>query len=123
MQIAISIIKGEQIMNLSEAHCIACKGGTPPLTDTEEEKYFKDLAGWVLTREGTHKLHKEIRFQKYIDGVEFVREAGVISDAEDHHPDIHLFYKKVIIELYTHAVNGLSINDFVLAAKIDRIKS
>jgi 4a-hydroxytetrahydrobiopterin dehydratase len=93
------------------------------MTDAEEEKYFKKLVGWVLTREGTHKLRKEIRFQKYLEGANFVRNAAAIADSEDHHPDIHLFYKKVVIELFTHAVNGLSVNDFILAAKIDEIKS
>lgn len=108
-------------MNLSESHCIPCKGGTPPLTDADEEKYFKDLAGWVLSREGTHKLRKEIKFQKYLEGANFVRDAAALADSEDHHPDIHLYYRKVVVELFTHAVNGLSINDFILAAKIDGI--
>jgi 4a-hydroxytetrahydrobiopterin dehydratase len=110
-------------MKLSERHCIPCEGATPPMTDTDEEKYFKDLTGWVLSREGTHKLRKEIQFQKYLEGVNFVRDAAAIADSEGHHPDFHLHYKKVVIELYTHAVNGLSINDFVLASKIDGIKS
>jgi 4a-hydroxytetrahydrobiopterin dehydratase len=109
-------------MTLSESHCIPCKGGTPPLTDAEEEKYFKNLAGWALTREGTHKLQKEFRFQKYLEGVNFVRDAAAIADSENHHPDIHLFYRKVLVELSTHAVNGLSLNDFILAAKIDSLK-
>jgi 4a-hydroxytetrahydrobiopterin dehydratase len=114
--------KGPQAVNLSEKHCAPCKGGSPALTDDEEEKYFKDLAGWVLTREGIHRLRKEIKFEKYLEGVNFVRDAAAIADSEDHHPDIHLFYRRVVIELFTHAVNGLSINDFILAAKIDAIK-
>jgi len=93
------------------------------MTDSEEDKYLSELSGWVVLREGTHKLQKEFKFQKYLDGVNFVRDAATIADSEDHHPDIHLFYKKVNIELHTHAVNGLSLNDFILAAKFDEIKA
>jgi 4a-hydroxytetrahydrobiopterin dehydratase len=109
-------------MDLDPRHGVPYKGGTLPLTKIDEDDYSKELVGWRLARDGTHRLIKEIKFPKYMDGVNFVREVGVLADAKDHHPDIHLYYKKVVIELYTHAVDGLSVNDFILAAKIDKLQ-
>jgi 4a-hydroxytetrahydrobiopterin dehydratase len=109
-------------MNLNERHCLPCKGGTPPLTEVDEDAYFKELSGWELVREGTHLIRKEIRFNKYLDGIDFASNVAALADAEDHHPDMHVFYKKVVVELSTHAVGGLSVNDFILAAKIDSLE-
>jgi 4a-hydroxytetrahydrobiopterin dehydratase len=93
--------------------------GAPPLTEPEENQYLNEVDGWRLVRQGTHRLVREIMFTSYMDGTAFVEKLAALSDAEQHHPDIHLYYKRVIIELYTHAVGGLSINDFILASKID----
>lgn len=67
-------------------------------------------------------IRKEVRFKKYLDGIDFVSNVGALADAEDHHPDMHVSYKKVTVELSTHAVGGLSVNDFILAAKIDKLE-
>jgi 4a-hydroxytetrahydrobiopterin dehydratase len=109
-------------MNLNQRHCIPCKEGTPPLTEVDEDRYFKELSGWELVRQGTHLIRKEVRFKKYLNGIGFVSIVGALADAEDHHPDMHVFYKKVVVELSTHDVGGLSINDFILAAKIDKLE-
>lgn len=109
-------------MNLNQRHCVPCTGGMPPLTEVDEDRYFKELSGWEMVREGTHKIRKEKKFKKYLEGIDFVSAVGKLADTEDHHPDLHVFYKKVVVELSTHAVGGLSVNDFILAAKIDRME-
>jgi 4a-hydroxytetrahydrobiopterin dehydratase len=109
-------------MDLNQKHCVPCKGGTPPLTQVDEDRYFKELAGWELVREGTHLIRKEMKFKKYLESIDFVSKVGSLADAEDHHPVMHVFYKKVIVELTTHALGGLSVNDFILAAKIDKLQ-
>jgi 4a-hydroxytetrahydrobiopterin dehydratase len=108
-------------MNLTDKHCTPIEKGASPLTGPEEDLYFKKLVEWRLVREGTHHLVKEIKFAAYIDGAVFVEKLAALADAEQHHPDIHLYYKRVAVELYTHAVGGLSINDFILASKIDEL--
>ena len=110
-------------MDLSQKHCVPCEGGTPPLPEQDEDGYLKELSGWSLVREGIHKLTKEIKFPTYADGVHFADSVAALADSENHHPDIHVYYKRVVIELHTHAVLGLSANDFILAAKIDRINA
>lgn len=109
-------------MDLNQRHCVPCKGGTPPLTQVDEDKYFAELTGWKMLREGTHMIKKEMKFKKYLEGFDYVSRVGALADAEDHHPDMHVFYKKVVVELSTHAVGGLSVNDFILAAKIDKME-
>ncbi len=108
-------------MDLHTQHCVPCEGGTPPLSEKDEDGYAQAITGWRLVREGTHRLTKEMKFPAYKAGVKFVDEVAALADAENHHPDIHLYYRKVVVELHTHAVGGLSANDFILAAKIDRI--
>lgn len=108
-------------MNLIDQHCASIEKGAPPLAEPEEDKYLRELVEWRLVREGPHRLAKEIKFAAYLDGADFVEKVASLSDQEQHHPDIHLYYKRVAIELYTHAVGGLSINDFILASKIDRV--
>jgi 4a-hydroxytetrahydrobiopterin dehydratase len=109
-------------MNLNQRHCLPCKASTPPLTEVDENRYFNELNGWEIVRQGTHLIRKEIKFKKYLDEIPFVSMVGALADAEDHHPDIRLLYKKVVVELSTHAVGGLSVNDFILAAKIDALE-
>ena len=110
-------------MKLDERHCVPCKAGTPPLSDAEEDKYFKDLPGWRMVRVGTHRLTREIKFSTYGEGVNFVKAVAEIAEAEDHHPDILLSYRRVVIDLLTHSVGGLSVNDFIMAAKVDALLS
>ena len=65
------------------------------------------------------KLRREYKFKTYMDGVSWILLAGDISDQEDHHPDLHVFFRRVVVEVWTHTVNGLSENDYILAAKLD----
>lgn len=109
-------------MNLSTAHCIPCNAGTPALSNQEEDSYLGELVGWDVIRDDVHRIKKEYRFHSYLEGMTFVRHAAALSDSLGHHPEIHLLYKKVVIDIYTHAVKGLSVNDFILASRIDALK-
>ena len=107
---------------LAERHCVVCKPGTPTLPRAEVERLLPQLSGWSVGHEGSHdRLTKTYRFQGFMPGVELVDAIARIAEAEGHHPDLHLTYGSLAVELWTHAAGGLSENDFVLAAKIDRI--
>lgn len=107
-------------MSLTESKCQPCEGGVPPLSDEEAQKYLKDVSGW---NKSENTIEKEFKFDKYLDGLEFVYSIGQLAEKEGHHPDVYLVYKKVKVTLTTHAINGLSRNDFILAAKIDEMNS
>ena len=85
----------------------------------EIEKYSKLVAGWGLKN---GKLYRSFKFKDFKETLKFVNKVGEIAEKEGHHPDIYFTWGKCTIELYTHAIKGLSENDFILAAKIDKIK-
>lgn len=106
---------------LTKKKCVPCEGGIPKLLKHEAESYLKGLPSWTLNSDGTFILSNYLMkdFQAAID---FINRIAKVAEAEDHHPDIHLSgYRKLKIELSTHAVKGLSENDFILAAKIDTL--
>lgn len=105
-------------MSLKESKCEPCEGGVPSLSDTEVSKYLQEVTGW---KKANNSIEKSFSFDSYVDGLDFVYSIGKIADREGHHPDIYLGYKKVTVSLKTHAINGLSKNDFILAAKIDQL--
>ena len=106
-------------MELAKKHCVPCEGGIPPLSEGREEELLKEIRGWELVREGTHKLRKEFTFKDFKEAMDFVNRVAEIAEQEGHHPNICIFYNKVKLELWTHAIGGLHENDFVLAAKIE----
>ena len=85
-----------------------------PLTRSEVERYLQSLPGWNL-KDGS--IDKEFRFKSYIEGLAFANEIGKIAEGQNHHPDILIKWRRVILTLSTHSVKGLSENDFILAAK------
>lgn len=110
-------------MDLIAKHCVPCEGGTPPLSDIDEDRYIKEIPSWTLLREGTHKIRREFKFKNFKEAMGFVNKVAEIAEEERHHPDIYISYNRVRIEFFTHAVQGLSENDFIMAAKIDRLSS
>jgi 4a-hydroxytetrahydrobiopterin dehydratase len=104
---------------LTEKHCKPCEGGTPPLTHEEEELFQKEVA-WEIDRTGIHKIRRLFTFKDFKNAMIFVNHVAAIAEEEQHHPDIRISYRKVTIELYTHAMLGLSENDFIVAAKINK---
>lgn len=109
-----------QACDLTNKKCKPCEGGVPPLKPEETEKFLKDVPHWNL--EG-NKIHRQFTFSNFVEAMRFVNQVADVAESEGHHPDILIYsYKRVKITLYTHAVNGLTENDFIVAAKIDTIK-
>jgi 4a-hydroxytetrahydrobiopterin dehydratase len=107
---------------LAERHCVACKPGTPTLPAAEVDRLLGQLRGWaVVETDGHLQLTKTIKFKGFMPGVQLVDEVARIAEAEAHHPELHLAYGSLRVDLWTHAAGGLTENDFILAAKIDQI--
>lgn len=108
--------------DLLKKKCIPCeKKGIKPFTKEEAEDYLAQIDGWTLDEKG-EVISKEYKFQDFIGAINFVNLVADIAEMEGHHPDIHVFYNKITLDLSTHSVGGLSENDFILAAKIDAHK-
>src|SRR5947209_5588572 len=107
--------------DLTRKHCRPCEGDVPALTPDEVREHLKAVPRWSLTG-GGKALRREWRVKDFAAALDFFNKAGEIAEAEDHHPDLHLTgYRNAAIELSTHAVGGLTENDFILAAKIDEV--
>ena len=101
--------------------CVPCEGGTPPLSMEKVDEYIAQLnSDWQVIE--NKKIRRDFQFKDFKESIEFVKKVADIAESEGHHPDIYIFYNKVILELSTHAIGGLSDNDFIVAAKIDRVK-
>ncbi|MFO0821350.1 MAG: 4a-hydroxytetrahydrobiopterin dehydratase [Pirellulales bacterium] len=101
--------------------CLPCEGGVPSYSRAEALAQLEKLVGWSLTPDG-QRIRKSWTVKHFIAGMEFFNRVAELSEAEQHHPDLHLeSYRQVTIEIWTHAINGLSENDFILAAKIDQL--
>lgn len=107
-------------MALKEKHCVPCEGGSEPLSASEVTKLMKEIPKWSLSPNGK-SINREFTFKDYDAGISFVVRVAAIADAEGHHPDLYITYGSVGVELTTHAIGGLSENDFILAAKIDEL--
>ncbi len=106
---------------LAQKHCVPCEGGVPKLTSGQVEEMLKSTYGWSVTADG-QRIGRDWRMKDFVASLEFFRKVGDIAEAEQHHPDLHLTgYRNVRIEIWTHAIGGLSENDFILAAKINEI--
>jgi 4a-hydroxytetrahydrobiopterin dehydratase len=107
---------------LAERRCMPCEGGTPPLTDEQQVPLLAQLVGWqVEEADGHQQLVKTFRFRDFVSAVEFVNRITPVAEAEGHHPDLLVTWGQVRVQLSTHVAGGLTENDFVLAAKIDRV--
>jgi 4a-hydroxytetrahydrobiopterin dehydratase len=106
---------------LTSKHCVPCEGGIPRLGPGEVKAHLAALPDWKLTADG-QRIRREWRVKDFTTALNFFNRVGQIAEQEDHHPDLHLTgYRQVAIELSTHAVGGLTENDFILAAKIDTL--
>lgn len=113
-------MNAETKSGLASKKCVPCEGGVPPLTDQEIAKYEQEISsGWKVV--DNRKLFRQFSFVNYRHTMDFVNKVAEIAEAEGHHPVMHVFYGRVDMELWTHAIDGLSENDFILAAKIDRL--
>lgn len=100
--------------------CIPCEGGTVPLFRPAAEKLLKEVNTWRLSADAK-MISKVYKFVNFAEALAFVDQVGALAEREGHHPDIQLSWGRVVIELSTHSIGGLSENDFILAAKIDTL--
>lgn len=107
---------------LSKRHCVPCEGGVPPLNADQVAPLLAELEGWQVEQAGDHaQLVKRFRFPDFVSAVGFVNQITPVAEAEQHHPDLVVSWGQVRVVLWTHAAGGLTENDFVLAAKIDKL--
>lgn len=107
--------------DLIQKKCVPCEGGTTPLSGNELQYYLRMVSGWQLDTTQT-KIVKQYQWPDFAGALNFVNQAGILAENEGHHPDLEIFgYNKVKITLFTHAISGLSENDFIMAAKIDEL--
>ncbi|MEK6974436.1 MAG: 4a-hydroxytetrahydrobiopterin dehydratase [Nanoarchaeota archaeon] len=108
-------------MQLESKKCTPCEGHEKLLVRQEFRLYLDKLKDWTVLDDKL--IEREFDFKNFKEAMNFVNKVAEISEKENHHPNILIhMYNKVIITLYTHAINGLSINDFILASKIEKIK-
>ena len=103
---------------LAKKRCKPCEGGVKPFTPQEANQLLKALKGWAIEN---GRLAKTVAFQNYYETMAFVNALAWISHREDHHPDLGVHYNKCRVEYWTHAIGGLSENDFICAAKADAL--
>ena len=109
--------------NLKDKKCVPCEGGVIPFDISEIHKYQKKVDGWDILQDIKKKffLNKRFNFNNFIESQKFINKVGEISEDEGHHPDISFGWGYAEIKITTHAIEGLSENDFILAAKIDQL--
>ena len=109
--------------DLLNKKCVSCEGGILPFDISEIHKYQKKVDGWSIKEDEkkVYFLEKNFLFKNFVNSQKFINKVGDISEKENHHPDIHFGWGYAKIQITTHAIEGLSENDFILAAKIDQI--
>ncbi len=109
----------ESIERLRTKKCVPCEGGVAPVPREQAERLLQDLPGWVLSDDGI-RIRREWVVTNFMAAMAFFNQVAELAEDEGHHPDLHLVgYRNVAIELWTHAIGGLSENDFITAAKIE----
>ena len=101
---------------LTQKRCKPCEGGIPALSPAQTQALLKQTKNWELRE---NKISKDFSFSNFVQAMAFVNKVAEIAEQEGHHPDLHIHYNRVRCVLWTHAVSGLTENDFILAAKID----
>ncbi len=106
---------------LTKKKCLPCEGGVDPYSATEAKDQLANHEGWYLTHDG-QRIRKDWKVKNFMAGLDFFNKCAEVAEADGHHPDLHIEgYRNVSVELWTHAIGGLSENDFILAAKIDQL--
>lgn len=102
-------------------HCVPCEGGVPVLTPEQVRAHQQAVPAWSVTAAGK-RIRREWKAKDFTAALDFFARIGQVAEAEGHHPDLHLTgYRNVAVEISTHAIGGLSENDFILAARIDAL--
>jgi 4a-hydroxytetrahydrobiopterin dehydratase len=110
------------MVELTDLHCEACEEGSPSLSATEIEAYRMQVPAWqVVARGDVRLLEREYKFRNFADALLFTNRVGGLAEAENHHPTIVTEWGKVKVNWWTHSIGGLHQNDFIMAAKTDRL--
>lgn len=105
---------------LLDKTCTPCQGGVPPLASNVALQMLSELGkGWIINAVG--RLYKEYNFHNFIDAMEFANKVAELAEIEGHHPDLEISWSKCAIKIWTHKINGLTENDFILATKINNL--
>ena len=104
--------------DLVKKKCVPCEGNVPKLQGLTLQMMMKEVPGWDLIGE---KLRKNFEFKTFPKAIEFVNAMAKLAESEGHHPDFSVHYREVEVSIWTHVIDGLSENDFILAAKIDAL--
>jgi 4a-hydroxytetrahydrobiopterin dehydratase len=107
-------------MDYAQRKCVPCEGGIPPLGPQAVDEALGALDGWDA-REASTRIHKNYRFKDFVEAMRFVNAMAALAESEGHHPDFSVHWNAVDVTLWTHKVGGLSENDLILAAKLDRL--
>ena len=109
---------------LAERKCVRCEPGTPPLDGPAIEQLLTQVPGWTVEEVASHPvLSRRFKFKGFMPGVELVNRIAAIAEEEGHHPDLQLGWGYLTVQLWTHAAGGLTDNDFILAAKVEKDQS
>ena len=106
--------------DLTNKHCLPCEGGVSPLSPESAAAMLNEVSGWTL-REDAREIQQTFRFKNYYQTMAFVNAVAWVAHQEDHHPDLQVSYSSCEVRYSTHAIGGLSENDFICAAKIDAL--
>jgi 4a-hydroxytetrahydrobiopterin dehydratase len=106
---------------LADRKCVPCRGGVPPLPPDQVRGYLAQIPDWEARE--NRRIFREYRFRDFRTALEFTNQVGRLAEDLGHHPDLHLSWGKVGVEIWTHKIDGLTESDFILAAKIDRLAS
>lgn len=107
-------------MGLNAKNCVPCRGGAAPLSYPQAKALLLEIPDWVL-KEGPNRIERNFRFKDFNSALAFANKVGELSEAEGHHPDINLGWGYCTVSFYTHKINGLHENDFIMAYKVDRL--
>ncbi len=108
--------------DLLSKHCVPCEGGTQPLARSTAEAYLTATPGWDLLLDEPSKLSRKLKFKDFAGSMQFINRVADVAEDEGHHPDFSVSWDRVQMELTTHAIGGLSENDFIMAAKINDLE-
>jgi 4a-hydroxytetrahydrobiopterin dehydratase len=106
--------------DLLNKKCVPCEGGIAPLTTEQIAPLLEQITGWSVTPDNK-TIWKEYDFKGFADGMAFANKIAILAEDENHHPNLTVSWGKVLVELSTHAIGGLSENDFIVAAKIESL--
>ena len=107
-------------MSLTQKTCVPCQGGIPPLTAAEARGYMDQVPGWQLSA-ASDRINRKFTFSDFVAALDFVNKVGALAEEEGHHPDISFGWGYADITFFTHKIQGLHENDFIMAAKVNAL--